>query len=755
MARNGSGTYVVYTPGNPVVTGTTISSTAYNSTINDIATALTGSISADGQTPITANIPMNSHKLTGLAAPTVAGDALSYGGVVAGSTGAFTSSALGTQVIATNGGTTTLTSTSPYYTVFTGTFVQTLVLPDATTLTVGQQYGIDNDGSLAITVKTNGGATLWTIASGCDLYLTLTAQATAVGTWETDYQGAQLATGKTLVVNNSVTVNGTDGTTMTLPAVSGTLATLAGSETLTNKALNGTLGATTPSTVVATTITGNSFIPNLSTIPTNGLYLPAANSVGIATNSTNRMTIDASGTVGIGGTPSSWSGIGPVLELPYGSISGYSTGYMYIAQNSYYNTNFNYKTTAAAGMYAQSLGQHQWHTAPSGTAGTAITFTQAMTLHASGGLSINNTVDPGVGALITTSTITTSLSSSSSTTTDGVALKRAGVASGDASPSIIFDVGGGGGGADIYTTRAGGAGGTLYIRTDNTSGVKTTAITIDSSGNVGIGVTPSAWDSIIGAIESYNGNYFASQTNATPNLFLGNNSYYSSAAWRYKNTGFAATQYQQITGKHIWNTSGVGTAGTAITFTQAMTLDVNGNLLVNQTSADTGAKLSVTGGIKGTITSGTAVASTSGTSIDFTGIPSWAKRITVMFNGVSTNGTSNLQIQLGSGSVTTTGYVSTGIATSAGGSSVASSTTGILTEAAGAIANTRYGNIILNLLGSNIWIGSSGNILQTTAQISSGSGYVSLGGAIDRVRITTVNGTDTFDAGSINIMYEG
>ncbi len=353
MARNGSGTYVVYTPGNPVVTGTTISSTAFNNTINDIATALTGSISADGQTPITANIPMNSHKLTGLAAPTVAGDALSYGGVVAGSTGAFTSSALGTQVIATNGGTTTLTSTSPYYTVFTGTFVQTLVLPDATTLTVGQQYGIDNDGSLAITVKTNGGATLWTIASGCDLYLTLTAQATAVGTWETDYQGAQLATGKTLVVNNSVTVNGTDGTTMTLPAVSGTLATLAGSETLTNKALNGSLGATTPSTVVATTIgasglvTGASFQATGNAISatgdslegfvaasqafvgainrTSGNYLPLINTgsthtwrVGVTTTGgiTYTAQMNANGglqvpnTVGVGGATPSTSGAG-------------------------------------------------------------------------------------------------------------------------------------------------------------------------------------------------------------------------------------------------------------------------------------------------------------------------------------------------------------------------------------------------------------------------------------------------------------
>ncbi|WP_230683096.1 hypothetical protein, partial [Streptococcus pneumoniae] len=66
-------------PGNPVVTGTTISSSAFNNTMNDIASALTLSISSDGQTPITANIPMNSKKITGLAIATATGDALAYG----------------------------------------------------------------------------------------------------------------------------------------------------------------------------------------------------------------------------------------------------------------------------------------------------------------------------------------------------------------------------------------------------------------------------------------------------------------------------------------------------------------------------------------------------------------------------------------------------------------------------------------------------------------------------------------------------
>jgi hypothetical protein len=94
MARNGSGTYSLVS-GNPVVTGTSVSSTWANNTLSDIATALTASIAADGQTPVTANLPMNNHKIIGLAAGTVSGDALTYGqslGPVAGAAYTPTSS---------------------------------------------------------------------------------------------------------------------------------------------------------------------------------------------------------------------------------------------------------------------------------------------------------------------------------------------------------------------------------------------------------------------------------------------------------------------------------------------------------------------------------------------------------------------------------------------------------------------------------------------------------------------------------------
>jgi hypothetical protein len=77
MSRNGSGVYSL-PPSNPVVTGTTISSTWANNTMNDIAAALTDSVAADGQTPMTGNLDLNTHKIINLVAGSVAGDAVEY-----------------------------------------------------------------------------------------------------------------------------------------------------------------------------------------------------------------------------------------------------------------------------------------------------------------------------------------------------------------------------------------------------------------------------------------------------------------------------------------------------------------------------------------------------------------------------------------------------------------------------------------------------------------------------------------------------
>jgi len=153
------------------------------------------------------------------------------------------------------------------------------------------------------------------------------------------------------------------------------------------------------------------------------------------------------------------------------------------------------------------------------------------------------------------------------------------------------------------------------------------------------------------------------------------------------------------------------------------------------------------------IVSGTAV-SASGTSIDFTSIPSWVKRITVMFNGVSGSGTANLLLQLGtSGGIVSTGYVSSGFRINAGTTSGGNSSTAGMILGSDNASWTTSGIATFALVGSNIWIGSFSGKGTTTSGLVSGMD-VSLGGTLDRVRLTTSNGTDTLDAGSINILYE-
>jgi hypothetical protein len=148
------------------------------------------------------------------------------------------------------------------------------------------------------------------------------------------------------------------------------------------------------------------------------------------------------------------------------------------------------------------------------------------------------------------------------------------------------------------------------------------------------------------------------------------------------------------------------------------------------------------------------------TAVDFTSIPSWVKRVTVMFDGVSTNGTSAPQIQIGdSGGIETTGYICSNsvIVASVG---TANFTTGFgIGVSTGQWGATRVvgGSIALTLLNlaTNTWSasGSVGSSDMTAMYVTAGA--KSLSATLDRVRITTVNGTDTFDAGSINILYEG
>jgi hypothetical protein len=155
---------------------------------------------------------------------------------------------------------------------------------------------------------------------------------------------------------------------------------------------------------------------------------------------------------------------------------------------------------------------------------------------------------------------------------------------------------------------------------------------------------------------------------------------------------------------------------------------------------------------------GTAVATTSGLGFDFTSIPSWVKRITVNFSSVSTNGSSNICIQIG----TSAGLEGTGYLGSGGylqGSNVNSSVnaTGVFLASANVDSSTTFhGVATLTLLNAstNLWVFQSNGARSDGAANIFGAGSKALSGPLTRFQINTQNGVDTFDNGIINILYE-
>jgi len=286
MSYNGSGVFSINSAGQPVVTGTTISSSTFNALTADLATGLTTALTKDGQSTPTANIKMGSFKITGLANGTLATDAAAFGQI----TSRFNVDGYTTTVTAA--GTTTLTVASTFEQFFTGTTTQTVLLPVTSTLVLGNQYEITNMSTGVVTVNSSGGNLVVAIVplSRVTVTVILTSGTTAAS-WDIQYTGNSAVTGtgsnvlaispalttptlgvatattinkvaltapasgstltiadgktltanasltlagtdaKTLTVSNSLTLAGTDSTVMTFPASSTTVAGLSIAET--------------------------------------------------------------------------------------------------------------------------------------------------------------------------------------------------------------------------------------------------------------------------------------------------------------------------------------------------------------------------------------------------------------------------------------------------------------------------------------------------------------------------------------------
>lgn len=274
---------------------------------------------------------------------------------------------------------------------------------------------------------------------------------------------------------------------------------------------------------------------------------------------------------------------------------------------------------------------------------------------------------------------------------------------------------------------------------------------ITSGGNVNIAGNLS----VLGNATVYGANVVTSNASAIGQIPFSTNG-----------TSFVATQkITQATAVTTTITSFTGaTSGASTTLTAS---SVTGTIQVGQVIAGTGltagtvitAQLTGTTGGAGTytispISTGTVSGTITVVGVDFLSIPSWVKRITVAFSGFSTSGTSNLLVQGGSGSIENTGYLSNSVYSSSSSLNTATVTGFVMNYGAFASAATIIsGTMTLVHIGSNIWVGSH-TMGSTNGAGFQGAGQKSFSGTLDRVRITTANGTDTFDAGSINILYE-
>jgi hypothetical protein len=216
MSYNGSGTFNINTTGQPVVAGTVISSSAFNSLTSDLATGLSTAITKDGQTTTTARITFAQGITSSLVTDSSSvstGSIITDGGVgiaknlyVGGTLNVTGSTALTNPVInnikmgytttATAAGTTTLTVSSNYRQFFTGSTTQTIVLPVTSTLVTGIAYEIENNSTGLLTVNSSGGNLVGTIPAGvCAHAVCIGTTLTTAADWDWDYISTTTITG--------------------------------------------------------------------------------------------------------------------------------------------------------------------------------------------------------------------------------------------------------------------------------------------------------------------------------------------------------------------------------------------------------------------------------------------------------------------------------------------------------------------------------------------------------------------------------
>jgi len=502
----------------------------------------------------------------------------------------------GTTATTASGGTTVLTVASSRTQILVGSTTHTFQLPDATTLQLGHSFIFVNSSSGTLTITNNGSATIETIPSGGASQLGATSIATASGTW-----GIYSFLPGTYNFNTATADFGT-ATITNATWNGGTIASGYGGTGLTTfTGANNALYSTSASALAAGTLPVAAGGTGLTTLTAG--YIPFGAGTSAFGSSANLVWDNANirFSVGGGGSLSTFN-----VASTDGSAPSNSTGNGLIRIRS--------TATAAVGTGPSIIFEGQ---TGNSTANYAFAGIQ--------GFKASATASDYSGAMA----FYTQNSGGSAALTEGMRLTTTGLGIGTSSPAAKLDVQGSAVFARVKSNsttyngfRAQNDNGNFYVGLDDASGAfygtanarvlyadgaypmvfytnATERMRLDASGNLGLGVTPSAWSGSPSKAVEFLGGSISSNTAGA--LYLAQNIYYNGSNWIYKTTA-AATYYIQSAGSHIWLNAPSGTAGNTASLTQAMTLDASGQLGIGTSSPAT--RLNVTGGSLATSGSG-------------------------------------------------------------------------------------------------------------------------------------------------------